>query len=193
MKFLNLKKLAIMLVMFVLITNCKDEEQKGISVFAGNYAITNAELAEALIVPTNEAGNVTLPVGTEITELIKVALLSAVSCSDPDTSWVELREDYSLYLSCEGANQLNAGTWDEVSVTSIKLNLNNTAIPSSPTGVALTVTNLVVDGNTLTGATNVPLPKTMIQEMLTPMQYTLSSSALPIYNVKFSIEFIEIL
>jgi hypothetical protein len=55
------------------------------------------------------------------------------------------------------------------------------------------VTNLVVDGNTLTGATNVPLPKTMIQEMLTPMQYTLSSSALPIYNVKFSIEFIEIL
>jgi hypothetical protein len=190
MKFLSLKKMAIMLVMFVLITNCKDEEQKGVSEYAGNYAITNAELAEALTVPTNEQGNFAIPVGTDITELIKVALLSAVSCTDPDTSWVELREDYSMYLSCEGSNLLNAGTWEEVSATSIKLNLNNTAIPTSPSGVALTVTNLVVDGNSLTGATNVPLPKAMISSMISPL--TLTTSAPIIFNVKFTIEFIEI-
>jgi hypothetical protein len=190
MKFLSLKKVAIMLVMFVLITNCKDEEQKGISEYAGNYAITNAELAEALTVPTNEQGNFAIPVGTDITELIKEALLSAVSCSDPDTSWVELREDYSMYLSCEGANPLNAGTWEEVSATSIKLNLNNAAVPSAPSGVALTVTNLVVDGNTLTGATNVPLPKAMISSMISPL--TLTTSAPIIFNVKFTIEFIGI-
>ena len=176
--------------MFVLITNCKDEEQKGISEYAGNYAITNAELAEALTVPTNEQGNFAIPVGTDITELIKEALLSAVSCSDPDTSWVELREDYSMYLSCEGANPLNAGTWEEVSATSIKLNLNNAAVPSAPSGVALTVTNLVVDGNTLTGATNVPLPKAMISSMISPL--TLTTSAPIIFNVKFTIEFIGI-
>ena len=190
MKFISLKKMAIMLAMFVLITNCKDEEQKGISEYAGDYAITNAELAEALTVPTNEQGNFAIPVGTDITELIKEALLSAVSCSDPDTSWVELREDYSMYLSCEGANPLNAGTWEEVSATSIKLNLNNAAVPSAPSGVALTVTNLVVDGNTLTGATNVPLPKAMISSMISPL--TLTTSAPIIFNVKFTIEFIGI-
>lgn len=191
MKFLNFKKLVFMVAVFVLMTNCKDEEKKGVSEFAGNYAIKKAELTEAINAPTNEVGNIPIPVGTDITELIKEALLSAVSCSAPDTSFVELREDYSLYLSCEGSNPLNAGMWEEVSATSIKLNLNNTAIPSSPTGFVLTVTDIVVDGNSLTGATNVPLPKAMISAMIAP--YTLSSSAPIIFNVKFSLEFIEIL
>ena len=73
-----------------------------------------------------------------------------------------MREDFSLYMSCEGANPLNAGTWTEVSSTELLLNLNSTAIPSSPTGIALTVTNVVKSNGILTGKTSVPLPKAFI-------------------------------
>ncbi len=191
MKVLNLKKLAFIAAMFVLITNCKDKDKTEVSEFAGNYTISNAEMTEVLTVSTVELGDVTIPVGTDITELIREALLSAVSCSAPDTSYVELREDYSLYLSCEGSNPLNAGTWEEVSSTSLKLNLNSDAIPSSPFGFTLTVTDIVKNADGITGVTGVILPKSMVAEMVSPL--TISASAPAIFNVKFSIEFIEIL
>lgn len=191
MKFLNFKKLAFIVAMFVLITNCKDKDKTGISEFAGNYTISSAEMTEALSVPTVELGNVNVPVGTDITVLIREALLSAVSCSAPDTSWVELREDYSMYLSCEGSNPLNGGTWEEVSPTSIKLNLNSDAIPSSPVGFTLTVTDIAKITGGLTGVTSVILPKEMIAEMVSPL--TITASAPAIFSVKFSIGFIEIL
>jgi hypothetical protein len=192
MKFLNFKKLAFILVMFVLITNCKkDEEKKGVSEFAGNYTISSAVMTEALTVSTVESGDVPIPVGTDITELIRTALLSAVSCSAPDTSFVELREDYSLYLSCEGSNPLNAGTWEEVSSTSLKLNLNHDAIPSSPVGFTLKVTDIVKNASGITGVTSVPLPKSMVAEIVSPL--TISASAPAIFSVKFSLEFFKIL
>jgi hypothetical protein len=191
MKFLNFKKLVFMIAMVALITNCKDKDKTEVSDFAGNYTISNAEMTEALSVPTVELGNVNVPVGTDITELIREALLSAVSCSAPDTSWVELRDDYSLYLSCEGSNPLNAGTWEEVSSTSLKLNLNSDAIPSSPVGFTLTVTDIVKNADGITGVTSVILPKLMVAEMISPL--TISASAPAIFSVQFSIEFIEIL
>jgi hypothetical protein len=191
MKILNLKKLAIIAAMFVLMTNCKDKDKTGVSEFAGNYTISSALMTEALSVPTVESGNVSVPAGTDITELIREALLSAVSCSAPDTSWVELREDYSMYLSCEGSNPLNAGTWEEASSTSIKLNLNSDAIPSSPVGFTLTVTDIVKITGGLTGVTSVILPKAMVAEMVSPL--TIPVSAPAIFSVKFSIGFIKIL
>ena len=188
MKFMNFKKLVFMIAMFALITNCKDKDKTGISEFAGNYTISNAEMTEGLTVSTVESGDVIIPVGTDITELIREALLSAVSCSAPDTSWVELRDDYSMYLSCEGSNPLNAGTWEEVSSTSLKLNLNSSAIP--PYGFALTVTDLVKNASGITGVTSVPLPKSMVAEMVSPL--TISASAPALFIVKFSLEFFEI-
>jgi hypothetical protein len=189
MKVLNLKKLAIIAAMFVLITNCKEKDKTGVSEFAGNYTISNAEVTEALSVPTVESGNVNVPVGTDITELIREALLSAVSCSAPDTSWVELRDDYSMYLSCEGSNPLYAGTWEEVSSTSLKLNLNSSAIP--PLGFTLTVTDIVKNADGITGVTSVLIPKSMVAEMVSPL--TITASAPAYFSIQFSIEFIEIL
>ena len=136
-------------------------------------------------------GDVPVPVGTNITVAIQTALLSAVNCSSADKSYVELREDFSMYLSCEGANELNAGTWEEVSVTSVKLNLNSTAIPSSPTGFVLTVTSVVEISGGLTGLTSVPLPKEMISNLIAPLQLTLSPTAPDIFIAVFSIEFIR--
>jgi hypothetical protein len=100
-----------------------------------------------------------------------------------------MREDNSLYLSCEGSSPLNAGTWEEVSATSLKLNMNSTAIP--PIGFVLTVTDIVEDANGLTGITSVPLTKAMIAGMIASMQLTLTSSAPELFIVKISIEFME--
>ena len=186
MKILNSDLIAIIIVLLVSVTGCK-KDKKDVSPFVGNYVIYDAKLTEALTVPTNEFGNFPIAVGTVITQAIQTALLSAVTCSSAGKSYVECREDFSLYLSCEGANPLNAGTWEEVSATSLKLNLNNTAIPSSPTGIVLTVTDIVIDAAGLTGKTIVPLPKTMISGMIAPL--TLDPAAQEIFLAKFSIEF----
>jgi len=188
MRTLNFARFAIFLALIALVPGCKDDD-KDPSQFVGNYVIVQAELAEALTVPTNESGDVPLPAGTDITQAIQTALLSAVTCSSADKSYVELREDFSLYLSCEGSDPLDAGTWDEVSATSLKLNLNNAAIPSSPTGFVLTVTEIVITGGNLTGKASVPLPKPMVAALVAPMQLTLTDAAPVIFVAKFSIEF----
>ena len=188
MKTMNLKWLAIILALVLSVTDCKKDKEE-VSKFVGNYVISNAELDEAFTVPTNEAGNISIPAGTILTQAIQTALLSAVSCSSPDKSYVEIREDKSLYLSCELSSPLNAGTWEEMSATSLKLNMNSTAVP--PIGFVLTVTDIVESANGLTGMTSVPLTKTMIAQLIAPMQLTLTASALDMYIAKISLEFLE--
>ena len=188
MKTLRFKPLAILLTFLVMMTGC-NKDDKEVSKFVGNFVISSAVLDEALTVPTNEQGNVSIPAGTNITVAIQTALLSAVSCSSPDKSFVELREDKSLYLSCEGSSPLNAGTWEEVSATSLKLNMNATAIP--PVGFVLTVTEIVEDSNGLTGVASVPLPKVMVAGIISSMQLTLTAAAPEMFIVKISIEFSE--
>ncbi len=190
MKTSHVKWLIAILALIVLIPDCK-KDSKNTSEFIGSYVINSAELEEALSVPTNEAGNVQIPVGTNLTQMIQAALLSAVNCSSADKSYVELREDFSMYLSCEGLNPLNAGTWEEVSATSLKLNMNSTAIPSSPTGFVLTVTDITTDQTGLTGSTSVPLTKTMVSQIIAPLQLTLTSAAPAIFVAKFYVEFIK--
>ena len=190
MKTLNFARFVTILAIFTMVISCKDDK-KVVSQFAGNYVIVKAELSEALIVPTNELNDVPVPVGTNVTAAIQQALLSAVACSSPDKSYVELREDYSLYLSCEGSDPLDAGTWEEVSATEIRLNMNGAAIPSSPTGIALTVTDVAMTAGKLSGKTSVPLPKEMVSQIIAPISLTLKSTAPLIFMAKFSIEFQE--
>ncbi|MBG0858777.1 MAG: hypothetical protein IQL11_04680, partial [Bacteroidales bacterium] len=90
MKTLRFKPLAILLTFLVMMTGC-NKDDKEVSKFVGNFVISSAVLDEALTVPTNEQGNVSIPAGTNITVAIQTALLSAVSCSSPDKSYVELR------------------------------------------------------------------------------------------------------
>ena len=187
MKSSILKLTAAFLVVIASFASCKKSSNN--SSFAGNYVIGSAVLAAPLVVPTTEAGNISVPVGTNITTLIQNSLLSAVSCSSADKSWVELRSDFSLYLSCEGSNPLNAGTWVEVSSSELNLNLNSQAIPSSPTGVVLTVTGIIQDQSGLAGQTSVPLPKDMIAGLLAPLQLTLSQSAPEVFIATFTVQF----
>ena len=192
MKTLNFKLHMIVVVSLVLIASCGDDKEE-VSAFVGDYVITEATVAETFTVPVTGMGNIPVPVGTPITAAIQTALLNAVSCSSADKSYVEIREDFSLYLSCEGANPLNAGTWKEVSSTELMLNFNSTAIPSSPTGIALQVTDVAKNGNLLTGKTSVPLSKAMVGSIIKAINpgLTLDPSAPAIFLVKFSLKFTQ--
>ena len=192
MKTLNFKLLTILLISLGFIPSCSEDEEK-VSSFVGDYVITEALVAESFNVPVAGLGDFPVPVGTPVTTAIQTALLSAVSCSSADKTYVEMREDFSLYMSCEGANPLNAGTWTEVSSTELLLNLNSTAVPSAPTGIALTVTDVEKSGGILTGITSVPLPKAMIESLIKAYNPDLSldASAPAIFVVKFSLKFTQ--
>jgi len=192
MKILNLKFLSVALISLGFIGSCSKDGEKD-SVFVGNYVITEASVAESFTVPVTGLGDIPVSVGTSITEAIQTALLSAVSCSSADKTYVEIRKDFSLFMSCEGANPLNAGTWSEESSTELQLNLNSTAVPSAPTGISLTVTDVMKSGNLLTGVTSVPLPKEMIAATLAAINpiLTLDPSAPDVFVVKFSLKFTQ--
>ena len=89
-------------------------------------------------------------------------------------------------MSCEGANAINAGTWQEVDATTLLLNMNSVAV--KPSGYALTVTNVVKTATGLTGKTSVPMPKEMFAPMLAAMGMTMAANP-PLYRVSFSIDF----
>jgi len=192
MEKMNFRLLTIMLISIGFIASCGEDEKKA-SAFIGDYVITEATVAESFNVPVTGFGNIPIPVGTPITTVIQAALLGSVSCSSADKTYVELREDFSLYLSCEGANLLEAGTWTEISATELLLNLNSTAVPSAPSGIALSVTDVVKSGGILTGNTSVPLPKAMLAAALMAINpaFTLDPSAPDIFVVKFSLKFTQ--
>jgi hypothetical protein len=189
MKSLKINFLFALMVSVALVSGCKDDSDENVSGYVGNYVISNAELAEAITVTTNQVGTVPVPAGTNITVLIQTALLSSVNCTSADKSYVELRSDNSMYMSCEFQNELNAGTWEEIDATTLKLNMNSAAIPSSPTGFVLTVTDIVKNTTGLRGKTGVPIPKELIAAMIAPM--TLVSSTPPVINAVFYIDFVK--
>ena len=188
MKIMNFKLLMILLISLGFSASCGKDEKK-VSLFVGDYVITEAKVAEPFDIPLTDFV-FTVQVGTPITAVIQDALLSAVSCSSPDKSYVELREDFSLFMSCEGADPLRAGTWEELSSTKLLLNLNDKVVPSA---IALTVSDVVKSGGILTGNTSVPLPKAMIGAMLAAFDpdLTLDPSAPAVFVVKFSIKFTQ--
>jgi len=190
MKILKFKFLLALIISVALVPACNDDDDGNVSSYVGNYVISNAELAEAITVTTDQVGPVPVPAGTNITVAIQSALLSAVNCTSADKSYVELRNDYSMYMSCEFQNALNAGTWEELDATTLKLNMNSTAIPSSPTGFVLTVTDIVKSETGLRGKTGVPIPKEIIAGMLPP-PLTLAASTPAVVTAVFFIDFVK--
>lgn len=163
-----------------------------LSPFIGDYVITEATLAENLTLQTNEIGAMTLVADLDITEMIQTALLGAIDC-EPENTLIEMREDFSLYLSCTSSmEELDAGTWEEQSETVIVLSMNSTAIPASPTGIVLTVSEITLVDNVLTGTTTVPISEAMLVDIIAGMsggQLSLDEEATPdALPVTFTIE-----
>jgi hypothetical protein len=186
MKVLKLNSLAILFASLALFTGCKDKSDDETSPFVGNFTIKNAELAEPISLTTN-VGDISVPVGTNITPQIQDALLSSLNCISAGYAYVELRKNLSIYMSCAGENGFNAGTWEEVNDSSLVLNMNSTAIPSSPSGFALSVNNIEKNETGMRGKTSVPLPKEMIQAMLQGL--TLDPSTPAVIMAVFYIDF----
>jgi len=169
MKNSRLIFLAFLSLSLVFLPGCDDDPEEEASLYIGEYVITKASLAEPLILQTNEIGPLEVPAGTIITPMIQTALLGALNCV-PESSVIELREDFSLYLSCATSmEELDGGTWEEQSSTVIVLNLNGTAIPSSPTGFVLTVTDISLIGVALTGTATVPIAREMLVDVVALM------------------------
>ena len=179
-------------VSLVFLSSCKDDPEEIVSPFIGDYIISKATLTENLTLMTYEIGAMTLVAGLDITPMIQTALLGAIDC-DAANSLIELREDFSLYLSCASSmDELDGGTWEEESETVFKLNMNSTAIPASPTGIVLTVTDVTLVDNILSGETIVPISRHMLVGVLAGMsggQLTLDMEATPLaVLITFEIE-----
>lgn len=194
MKQTRLVLLAFLSLGLVLLSGCKEEEEPEVelSPFIGDYVITKATLAENLVLQTNEIGAMTLVASLDITEMIQTALLGAIDC-EPANTLIEMREDFSLYLSCSSSmEELDAGTWEEQSETVIVLSMNSTAIPASPTGIVLTVSEITLVDNVLTGTTTVPISEAMLVDIIAGMsggQLSLDEEATPdALPITFTIE-----
>ncbi len=197
MKILKFKLLIVLIALFAYFSGCKSDTVAPESAYVGNYTISHAETADILTITTVEMGALPIPPSTDITEAIQNALLSSVKCSSADKSYIELRKDNSMFASCELQNELNAGTWEEVNATTLKLNMNNAAIPSSPTGFLLTVTDIVKSTTGMRGKTSVPLPKEMIASMVSAMaskmgvSLTLAPSTPSVVSLSFYLDFVK--
>ena len=192
MKNSKLIMLTFLSVFLVFLSSCKEDPEEEVSPYIGDYTIVKATLTENLTLMTNEIGAMTLVKGLEITEMIQTALLGAVDC-EPENSLIELREDFSLYISCSGSmEELNGGTWEEQSVTVVVLNMNSTAIPASSTGIVITVSDVTLVGGILSGETTVPISRDMLVDVLAGMsggQLTLDMEATPVaVPISFEIE-----
>ncbi len=180
-------------VSMVFLSSCKEDPEEDLSPYIGDFTIIKATLTENLTLITNEMVDpLTLVAGLSITEMIQTALLGAVDC-EPENSLIELREDFSLYISCSGGmEELDGGTWEEQSETVVVLNMNSTAIPASPTGIVITVSDVSLEGNILSGVTTVPISRDMLVAVLAGMsngQLTLDMEATPVaVPISFEIE-----
>jgi len=185
--------LAFLSVFLVFLSSCKEDPEEELSPYIGEYTIVKATLTENLTLMTNEMVDpLTLVAGLSITEMIQTALLGAVDC-EPENSLIELREDFSLYISCSGGvEELDGGTWEEQSETVVILNMNSTAIPASPTGIVITVSDVTLEGNILSGETTVPISRDMLVSVIAGMsggQLTLDMEATPLaVPISFEIE-----
>jgi hypothetical protein len=189
MKVTKMNILAILFVSFSVLTGCKDKNKEEVSPFVGSYTISNAEVAEELTLTTNELGDIPVAVGTNITLQIQAALLSSLSCASASYAYVELKKDFSIFMSCAGQNGFNAGTWEDVNDSTLTLNMNSTAIPSSPSGFVLEVNHIQKNSTGMRGTTSVPLPKEMVAAMVSPL--TLVAATPAVLNVVFYIDFVK--
>lgn len=182
MKTSKIFYLTMSFVSLMILSACSDDPEEVVSTLVGDYTISKAVLTEAITLTTNEIGDIPIIAGTDITLMIQEALLGSIECTEE--TLIELREDNSIYFSCSGTEtEIDAGFWEEVSETVIKLNLNNTAIPNSPTGLPLTVNDVVIDDDGLSGETKVPLPRDMLAGIVAAMsggQATLNMEETPV-------------
>lgn len=157
--------LALALVGLVFVSSCNNDEEPTVDPLVGNYKLTSA-IYLGLFNPadgsTAEVSMSIAPIPDEIpptapiTELIAGVLNGVSECvaSDgvtPDASQVqiEFRADESLWFTCDGEGAESSGTWSRADATTVTLNIAPT--DNIPTGLSLTLSNIVIAGSNLSG------------------------------------------
>ncbi|MCU0409626.1 MAG: hypothetical protein MUD02_11820 [Bacteroidales bacterium] len=187
MRVSDLTKMVLTEAVLMTLSGCSDDPESTVSPFAGNYKVSQAKVAVDIVIPTVEAGSYTVPANTDITALIQEAIFKTVACSPLADTYIELRDDNSMYMSCKGANPVNAGTWTENSASSLALSFNATVLP--PVGFNFSITDAVIDAAGFSGKTGVPFSSTVIAGLIAPL--TLSPSAPALFVVNIAIKFTE--
>ena len=97
-------------------------------------------------------------------------------------------------MSCTDKDfELNAGTWEEKeNGTVLILNMNSAAIPASPSGFSLTVTNVVLENGVMSSHTSVPIPSESLAESIAASGLaTLSENNPDTFVFTFDMEFLK--
>jgi len=167
MKRLNFSAFIAIIISAMMFTACGDDNTEEKSVYIGDYTIQSAKLAQPTpveIIISGDTMAIDIPVGRDFTDLIKSALLNVIPECSEDASLIELREDFSMYYSCATSDwSMNAGTWQEKdNGTTLVLNFNQSAIPSSPSGFQLTATNVKLEGGVMTSTATIPIPRDVL-------------------------------
>ena len=199
MKQLKFSALIAIIIASMMFTACGDDdnndEQK--SVYIGSYVIKSAKLGEALpleIVYGGDTMTVPIPIGQDFTELITNALLNVIPECNAESSLIELREDFSMYLSCATSEWvLNAGTWQEKdNGTTLVMNFNQNAIPSSPNGFQLTATDVKLENGIMTSTAVIPIPWAVLAAAMEESgQATLTENNPDPIMFTFDLEFVK--
>ncbi len=198
-KMKQLKFSALIAIIFasMMFTACGDDdnndEQK--SAYIGSYTIKSAKLAEALpleMVIGGKTMTVPIPVGQDFTDLISNSLLNVIPDCNAQSSLIELKEDFTMYLSCATSEwELNAGTWQEKdNGTTLVFNFNQNAIPSSPSGFQLTATDVKLENGIMSSTAVIPIPWAVLAVAMEKSgQATLTENNPDPIMFKFDLEF----
>ena len=151
--FLKLSLMATVLAGLAFVTSCNDDDDVEVDPLVGDYQFKKATYlgtagatgitAESIdvIAPTGIPDPPTIVLtfnpNDDITAIISGAINGLIDCNDPANTPIELREDGSLWYSCnsETVTSISSGTW-VVNETAGTLSLN---VVSEALGVTLSI------------------------------------------------------
>ena len=206
MKRLSFSALFAILFASLLVTSCGDDnnDEDTKSPYVGSYLISKATLASDIEIPYVIAGEektFSIPKGAPFTELITNSLLGVIKDCSEDASYIEFRDDNSMYLTCGTTGwNLYAGIWkEEDNGKVIIMTFNQDAIPAAPDGgFTLKITNVELENGIMSSTTDkIPFPKKTgaliiagaVERGFLPEGATLSENAPPIFWFTFDMEF----
>ncbi len=205
MKIMKLSTSTLIAIFFasILFTSCGDDETKPEegSEFVGSYTIKSAIVTESPdleIVLNDSQDTMSVPfVGQDFTAMIQQAILGVIPDCSADASLIELREDMSMYFSCSSSDfELPAGTWsveESDGTTTIIMNFNSAAIPSSPTGFTFNVYNVELKDGVMYSTAGIPIPRELIAAgMAADGTATLTENNPDIINFVMDLEFAKV-
>lgn len=162
--FLKFSLMATVLAGLVFVTSCNDDDEPTVDPLVGDYKVSAATYLGLFNPADGSTAEVAMnifplgdiPVNSPIKDLVAGVLNGVPECVagdgvTPDASQIqiEFRADGSLWFTCNGVGDEQSGSWTKVNDTTVTLDISPT--DNIPTGLSLTLSNVVIAGSNLTG------------------------------------------